>query len=125
MTRDAIPDLISGGEGATVEFKRSLARDVGGELCTRSPTREAGPSYLVSQNARKIVGVADHPHGRRASVGERVLHQNRPLQEGHRKASCYEPPGARDPDKSRSGKQRYRLTMAGRRIVTGLAVRKE
>ena len=29
MTQDAISDLIARGEGPTVEFKRSLAKDVG------------------------------------------------------------------------------------------------
>ena len=33
MTQDTISDFIARGEGPTVEFKRSLAKDVGRELC--------------------------------------------------------------------------------------------
>ena len=59
MTRDTISDLIAGGEGATVEFKRSLARDVGRELCAFA--NAAGGTVLVGvTDAGEIVGVADH-----------------------------------------------------------------
>ena len=59
MTGDAISDLIAGGEGATVEFKRSLARDVGRELCAFA--NAAGGTVLLGvTDAGKVVGVADH-----------------------------------------------------------------
>ena len=59
MTRDAISDLIAGGEGATVEFKRSLARDVGRELCAFA-NAGGGTVLLGVTDAGKTVGVADH-----------------------------------------------------------------
>ena len=59
MTRDAISDLIAGGEGATVEFKRSLARDVGRELCAFA-NAGGGMVLLGVTDAGKVVGVADH-----------------------------------------------------------------
>ena len=59
MTRGAISDLIAGGEGATVEFKRSLARDVGRELCAFA-NAGGGTVLLGVTDAGEIVGVADH-----------------------------------------------------------------
>ena len=59
MTRDAISDLIAGGEGATVEFKRSLAQDVGRQLCAFA-NAGGGTVLLGVTDAGKVVGVADH-----------------------------------------------------------------
>ena len=59
MTREAISDFVAGGEGATVEFKRSLARDVGRELCAFA-NADGGTVLLGVTDAGKIVGVADH-----------------------------------------------------------------
>ena len=59
MTRGAISDLIAGGEGATVEFKRSLARDVGRELCAFA-NAGGGTVLLGVTDAGKVVGVAAH-----------------------------------------------------------------
>ena len=59
MTREAISDLIASGEGATVEFKRSLARDVGRELCAFA-NAGGGTVLLGVTDAGKVVGVADH-----------------------------------------------------------------
>ena len=59
MTREAISALIAGGEGATVEFKRSLARDVGRELCAFA-NAGGGTVLLGVTDAGKVVGVADH-----------------------------------------------------------------
>ena len=59
MTRDIISDLIARGEGDTVEFKRSLSRDFGQELCAFANT--SGGTILVGvSDAGEIVGVADH-----------------------------------------------------------------
>ena len=59
MTRDAISDLIVGGEGATVDFKRSLARDLGRELCAFA--NAAGGTVLLGvTDSGTVVGVADH-----------------------------------------------------------------
>ena len=59
MTRAAISELIGGGEGDTVEFKRSLARDVGRELCAFA-NAGGGTVLLGVTDAGKVVGVADH-----------------------------------------------------------------
>ena len=59
MIPDAISDLIAGGEGATVEFRRSLARDLGRELCVFA--NASGGTVLVGvTDAGDVVGVADH-----------------------------------------------------------------
>ena len=59
MTRDAVSDLVAGGEGAAVEFKRSLARDIGRELCAFA-NAVGGTVLLGVTDAGKVVGVADH-----------------------------------------------------------------
>ena len=59
MTRDAISNLIAGGEGATVEFKRSLAQDVGRQLCAFA-NAGGGTVLLGVTDAGEVVGVADH-----------------------------------------------------------------
>ena len=62
MTRAVHPDLagvLARGEGAVVEFKRSLTKDVGRELCAFANAR--GGTVLVGvSDAGKVVGVADH-----------------------------------------------------------------
>ena len=59
MTHDAISDLIAGGEGPTVEFKRSLAKDVGRELCAFA--NAGGGTILIGvSDAGEIVGVGNH-----------------------------------------------------------------
>ena len=60
MTRDVnseLADLLARGEGGTVEFKRSLAKDVG--LCAFA-NASGGTVLLGVSDAGKIVGVADH-----------------------------------------------------------------
>ena len=59
MTRNAISDLIARGEGSTVEFKRSLTKDVGRELCAFA--NASGGTILIGvSDAGEIVGVAEH-----------------------------------------------------------------
>ena len=62
MTRDLaseLAELITLGEGANVEFKRSLTKDVGQGLC--SFANASGGTVLARRSdARKIRGVADH-----------------------------------------------------------------
>ncbi len=54
-----VSDVIARGEGATVEFKRSLTKDVGRELCAFA--NAGGGTVLVGvSDAGKILGVADH-----------------------------------------------------------------
>ena len=62
MTRDVasdVSDLLARGEGATVEFKRALTRDLGRELCAFANAR-GGTVLIGVSDAGKIVGVADH-----------------------------------------------------------------
>ena len=62
MTRDLgseLSELIAHGEGATVEFKRSLAKDVGRGLCAFA-NAGGGTVLLGVSDAGRIVGVADH-----------------------------------------------------------------
>ena len=59
MTPGAISDLIASGEGPTVEFKRSLTKDVGRELCAFA--NAGGGTILIGvSDTGEIVGVADH-----------------------------------------------------------------
>ena len=62
MTGDVnsdLADVIAGGEGVSVEFKRSLTKDVGRELCAFA--NAGGGTVLVGvSDAGKVVGVADH-----------------------------------------------------------------
>ena len=54
-----LTDLIAGGEGGTTEFKRSLTKDIGRELCAFA--NGSGGTVLVGvTDAGKIVGVVDH-----------------------------------------------------------------
>ena len=62
MTQNLAPELaelIAAGEGATVEFKRSLTKDVGRGLCAFA-NAGGGTVLLGVSDAGKIVGVADH-----------------------------------------------------------------
>ena len=62
MTRDdssELADLLARGEGGTVEFKRSLTKDVGRGLCAFA-NAGGGTVLLGVSDAGKIVGVADH-----------------------------------------------------------------
>ena len=52
-------DLVAAGEGATVEFKRSLTKDVGRGLCAFA-NADGGTVLLGVSDAGKVVGVADH-----------------------------------------------------------------
>ena len=62
MTREvdpAVADLIAGGEGATIEFKRSLTKDVGRGLCAFA--NAGGGTVLIGvSDAGGVVGVRDH-----------------------------------------------------------------
>ena len=54
-----LANVIARGEGATTEFKRSLTKDVGRELCAFA--NAGGGTVLVGvSDAGKVVGVADH-----------------------------------------------------------------
>ena len=54
-----LADVIASGEGATTEFKRSLNKVIGRELCAFA--NAGGGTVLVGvSDAGKIVGVADH-----------------------------------------------------------------
>ena len=62
MTRDVsseLADLLARGEGGTVEFKRSLTKDVGRGLCAFA-NAGGGTVVLGVSDSGKIVGVADH-----------------------------------------------------------------
>ena len=59
MTHDAVSDIIARGEGSTVEFKRSLTKDIGRELCAFANT-SGGTILLGISDTGVIVGVADH-----------------------------------------------------------------
>ena len=59
MTSDAISDLIARGEGPAVEFKRSLTKDVGRELCAFA--NASGGTILIGvSDTGEIVGAAVH-----------------------------------------------------------------
>lgn len=59
MTRDSMVELIGGGESGTVEFKRSLTKDIGRELCAFA--NAGGGTVLVGvSDTGTVVGVADH-----------------------------------------------------------------
>ena len=62
MTPDVASELaglIAAGEGATVEFKRSLTKDVGRGLCAFA-NADGGTVLLGVSDAGNIVGVGDH-----------------------------------------------------------------
>ena len=62
MTQDAQPkiaDLIARGEGATIEFKRSLTKDVGRGLCAFA-NAGGGTVVIGVSDAGGVVGVRDH-----------------------------------------------------------------
>ena len=62
MTRAVHPDVVdvlARGEGAAVEFKRSLTKDVGRELCAFA-NADGGTVLVGVSDAGKVVGVADH-----------------------------------------------------------------
>ena len=59
MSQDAISALIAHGEGPTVEFKRSLTKDVGRELCAFA-NADGGTILIGVSDADEIVGVANH-----------------------------------------------------------------
>ena len=54
-----LTDMIAGGEGATTEFKRSLTKDIGRELCAFA-NADGGTVLVGVSDAGRIVGVADH-----------------------------------------------------------------
>ena len=59
MSRDAISDLIPRGEGSAVEFKRSLTKDVGRELCAFA-NADGGTILIGVSDSGEIVGAANH-----------------------------------------------------------------
>ena len=59
MTLAPLHDLIAQGEGQTLEFKRSLTKDLGRELCAFA--NSGGGTLLIGiSDLGRIVGVADH-----------------------------------------------------------------
>ena len=54
-----LANVIARGEGAKTEFKRSLTKDIGRELCAFA-NGSGGTVLLGVSDAGKIVGVADH-----------------------------------------------------------------
>ena len=59
MTQDVISALIVHGEGPTVEFKRSLTKDVGRELCAFA-NANGGTILIGVTDAGETIGVANH-----------------------------------------------------------------
>ena len=59
MTQHTIQDLITQGEGPMFEFKRSLTKDMGRELCAFA-NAGGGTVLLGVSDSGEIVGVADH-----------------------------------------------------------------
>ena len=59
MTTNVISALIVRGEGPTIEFKRSLTKDVGRELCAFA-NADGGTILIGVTDAGEIVGVANH-----------------------------------------------------------------
>ena len=59
MTQDSVSEFISSGEGPTVEFKRSLAKDVGRELCAFA-NADGGTILVGVSDSGEIVGVTNH-----------------------------------------------------------------
>ncbi len=59
MTNDQLRGVIAGGEGPAMEFKQSLTRDLGRELCAFA--NAAGGTVLLGvSDAGEIMGVRDH-----------------------------------------------------------------
>lgn len=59
MTLAHLTDLVAGSEGAAMEFRRSLTKDIGRELCAFA--NAGGGIVLVGvSDAGRIVGVAGH-----------------------------------------------------------------
>ena len=56
MTGDQLRDLIADGEGPKVEFKRSLTKDLGRELCTFA-NAGGGVILLGVTDSGRVVGV--------------------------------------------------------------------
>lgn len=59
MTRTELDDLIAQGEGPAVEFKRSLARDLGREICAFA-NADGGTLLLGVAGSGEVVGVGNH-----------------------------------------------------------------
>lgn len=59
MTADAISNLITHGNGPTVEFKHSLAKDVGRESCAFA-NADGGTILIGVSDTGDIVGATDH-----------------------------------------------------------------
>ena len=59
MTREHLNDLIAHGEGPTLEFKRSLTKDFGRELCAFANS-DGGTLLIGISDHGRIVGVANH-----------------------------------------------------------------
>ena len=59
MTTNVISALIVRGEGPTIEFKRSLTKDIGRELCAFA-NADGGTILIGVTDAGEIVGVANH-----------------------------------------------------------------
>ncbi|MCY4634913.1 MAG: hypothetical protein OXG04_10495 [Acidobacteria bacterium] len=110
MSRIVDSDLvgvIDRGEDATLEFKRSLTKDVG-RVCARSPMRVAEPFWSAQPaTGRELLSASGY--------STRTGNFNEPS-----KASCDEPSGAHDPRQARSGKQVLDTDVFGRRrLVRG------
>ena len=59
MTQDALSNLIAHGEDSTVEFKRSLTKDIGRELCAFA-NADGGTVLIGVSDTGELVGVCDH-----------------------------------------------------------------
>ena len=59
MNEETLQDLIALGEGFTSEFKQSVSRDLGREICEFANATGGVILIGVDDNAR-IVGVSDH-----------------------------------------------------------------
>ena len=55
----SVDEVVGRGEGATIEFKRSLTREFGRELCAFA-NADGGTVLVGVSDAGKIVGVSDH-----------------------------------------------------------------
>ena len=63
MTRERLDDLIAEGEGPTLEFKRTLTKNLGHALCAFANS-DGGVVLIGISRRGRIMGVADHERTR-------------------------------------------------------------